>query len=305
MKSGVARAYFALDFALSGDMKLIIGNSKGEEISRSQLLSNRLIFCRQRADKVDVKKSGFTLIELLVVIAIIAILAAMLLPALSRARGQALAAACLSNLKQLDTGWHLYTVDNSDLLVPNDDIAGGAPGYSWCHGSAVFDANRTNIETGLLFPYNHSTPIYHCPADLSTIYSMTGVKLSQLRNRSYNLSQSVNGDPTPWLAVHIPSFKRFSEIRNPNPSQCLTFIDENEDTMMDPHFGMPTDFYGNTNQWWDMPSNRHGQGANLSFADGHAEHWRWSVPKIAKANPEPIQPGEQPDYDRVRSTIRQ
>ena len=72
-----------------------------------------------------------------------------------------------------------------------------------------------------------------------------------------------------------------------------------------PHFGMPTANYGNTNQWWDMPSNRHDQGANLSFADSHAEHWRWAVPKIAQINPMPVTTADRPDYDRVRAIIRQ
>ena len=257
----------------------------------------------------DVKKKGFTLIELLVVIAVIAILAAMLLPALSKAKNQALTVACLNNLKQLDTGWHLYAVDNNDLLVPNDDISGGSPGPSWCQGIGTIETNTTVIETGLLYPYNHSSATYHCPADLSTIYSLTGVKLAQLRNRSYNLCQSVNGNPTDWLSSHIPSFKKFSEIYAPSPSQCLTFIDENEDTMMDPHFGIPTDFYsaapvGVTN-WWDMPSNRHAQGANLGFADGHVEHWRWMVPKISLTNPQPLKPGEKNDYDHVRAAVKQ
>ena len=75
--------------------------------------------------------------------------------------------------------------------------------------------------------------------------------------------------------------------------------------MLDTHFGMPTANYGNTNQWWDMPSNRHGQGANLSFADSHAEHWRWAVPKIAQSNPMPVTTADRPDYDRVRAIVRQ
>ena len=251
------------------------------------------------------KKYGFTLVELLVVIAIIAILAAMLLPALSKSKSRSQSIACLNNLRQLSICWHLYAGDFNDLLVPNDNIAGGAPGPSWCQGTGILETNTTVIESGLLFRYNRSTALYRCPADVSTVVSLSGTRLSQLRNRSYNLSQSVNGDPTPWLATHIPNFKRLAEINGPNPSQCLVFIDENEDTMLDTHFGMPTANYGNTNQWWDMPSHRHGQGANLSFADSHAERWRWKVPKIPQSNPMPVTAADRPDYDRVRALIRQ
>ena len=251
------------------------------------------------------KKNGFTLMELLVVIACIAILAAMLLPALSKTKSRAQSIACLNNLRQLSTCWQLYAGDNNDLMVPNDNIAGGTPGPSWCQGTGILETNTTGIESGLLFGYNRSTALYHCPADVSTVVSLSGTKLSQLRNRSYNLSQSVNGAPTAWLATHIPNFNRVSQINGPNPSQCLVFIDENEDTMLDTHFGMPTANYGNTNQWWDMPSDRHGQGAILSFAGSHAELWRWAVPKIAQSNPMPVTTADRPDYDRVRATVRQ
>ncbi len=251
------------------------------------------------------KKNGFTLIELLVVIASIAILVAMLLPALSNSKSRTQSIVCLNNLRQLSICWQLYAGDFNDLMVPNNNIAGGAPGPSWCQGTGILETNTTVIESGLLFRYNRSAALYHCPADASTVVSLSGTRLSQLRNRSYNLSQSVNGEPTSWLATHIPSFKRFSEINGPNPSECLVFIDENEDTMLDPHFGMPTANYGNTNQWWDMPSHRHGRGANLSFADSHAELWRWKVPKIPQTNPMPVTTADRPDYDRMRALIRQ
>jgi prepilin-type processing-associated H-X9-DG protein len=167
------------------------------------------------------------------------------------------------------------------------------------------ETNTTLIESGLLFGYSRSKAVYDCPADVSTVVSLSGTKLPELRNRSYNLSQSVNGDPTAYLATHIPNFNKFSQINGPNPSQCLGFIDENEDTMLDTHFGMPTANYGDTNQWWDMPSNRHGQGANLSFADSHAELWRWTAPKIAQSNPMPVTTTDRRDYDRVRTAVRQ
>jgi len=251
------------------------------------------------------KKNGFSLVEVLVVIAVIAILAAMLLPALSTSKSRTQTIVCVNNLRQLSICWYLYAGDHHDLMVPNDNIAGGAPGPSWCQGTGILETNTTDIQSGLLFNYNRSTALYHCPTDVSRVVSLSGARLSQMRNRSYNLSQSVNGEPTDWLAMHIPNFYKISQISQPGPSQCLVFIDENEDTMLDPHFGMPTANYGNTNQWWDMPSNRHDQGANLSFADGHVEHWRWAVPKVAQFNPMPVTTADRPDYDRVRAIIRQ
>jgi prepilin-type processing-associated H-X9-DG protein len=126
------------------------------------------------------------------------------------------------------------------------------------------------------------------------------------------MSQSVNGYPEfdSFLFNNVPWFKKFTQINNPGPTQCLVFIDENENTLVDSEFGMPTECYGPTITWWDMPSNRHGQGANLSFTDGHVEHWRWLVPKISQStpgNPIPqIVPHlELPDYNRVCATVKQ
>jgi prepilin-type N-terminal cleavage/methylation domain-containing protein/prepilin-type processing-associated H-X9-DG protein len=253
---------------------------------------------------------GFTLIELLVVIAVIAILAAMLLPALARSKERAICAACNSNLKQLNVCSHLYSTDNRDFLVPNNSVLNTPMGTnydessSWSWGDTLHETNTASIERGLLFSYNTSTGIYHCPADKSTIEDANGNKLAQPRDRSYNLSQSINGDPDPSVWRYVPCFVKFANIRNPGTDRCLTFIDELEEALADAEFGMPTAVVGGLN-WWDRPANRHSQGANLAFADGHVEHWTWRVKMVFDYLPEPVRPDEMPDFLRIQSTMLQ
>lgn len=257
---------------------------------------------------------AFTLIELLVVIAIVGILAALLLPTLSKAKSKASNITCIANLKQLQVCWQMYTMDNEDRLVPNNSVTSVpgsgtalASGASWCYGSPRYDTNTANIQNGLLFPYNRAVSIYHCPADDSKVEDGSSNRLTQLRNRSYNMSQSVNGFPEydSVMRDYIPCFRKLARISNPNPAECLVFIDEHADTMYDALFGMPTDFYDGSQTWWDLPANRHSQGANLSFADGHVEHWKWSAPKIFRSWIQPVQPEEMPDWRRIKALMKQ
>jgi prepilin-type N-terminal cleavage/methylation domain-containing protein/prepilin-type processing-associated H-X9-DG protein len=265
---------------------------------------------------------AFTLIELLVVIAIIAILAALLLPVLSKAKEQGLRTDCQSNLRQLMVCWEIYPDDNAGYLAANNWIdyvgAGDNASLSWCDGNASVDTTTTNIQAGQLYPYNHNPMIYHCPSDVSTIVNPnTGVPMSQPRTRSYNMSQSVNGlgflvDPTynagEAVDVTQPCFAKLTTITNPPPSQLFVFLDENEGTLQDDQFGYPMINYG-YGEWWDMPSNRHDQGADFSFADGHVEYWHWKVPMLDTLGTGQIGQGvttaQMPDYKRVGNAMRQ
>jgi prepilin-type N-terminal cleavage/methylation domain-containing protein/prepilin-type processing-associated H-X9-DG protein len=270
----------------------------------------------------DICKEAFTLVELMVVMAIIGLLAALLLPALARAKDKARSTQCLGNLRQLTLCSHLYAGDNDDLLPPNDSVVtpDGTPngqtiasGVSWCSDHPQTDTNTVNLKRGVLFDYNRSVAIYHCPADTATLQTITGQPLTQLRQRSYNLSQSVNGysaylDNYPD-AANLPAFSKFTQIQSPSPSELFVFIDELPATQFDASFGMPPkgspDYQDWQNCWFDMPSDRHNQGGNLSFADGHVEHWHWQTAKVFTQYGQAVAAAEMPDYVRLQNAMKQ
>ncbi len=262
-------------------------------------------------------RPAFTLVELLVVIAIIALLLAILLPGLSRAKAKAYEVTCLNNLKQLQICAKLYSLDHDGVLMPNRyvyNINTKAPslGFSndltWCPGQAPFDTTTENIKRGLLFPYNESTDIYRCPSDKSRVRTPEGESLHLRRTRSYNLSQSINGTPYHDKTFFPPSFTKESEIDDPSPSELLFFVGVHEDSIFDSHFGIPprgSVFAKEPLQWWDLPADRHSQGGNFSFADGHVERWRWVRPKIfTKLGQLVRQDGELQDFLRVQRGVK-
>jgi prepilin-type N-terminal cleavage/methylation domain-containing protein/prepilin-type processing-associated H-X9-DG protein len=216
------------------------------------------------------KKRGFTLIELLVVIAIIAILAAMLLPALSKAKIKAQGTQCLNNVKQLQLAWQLYADDNNDVIAP---AAGGSPttNQSWCAGNFPADSTDLNlIKNSLLGRYTGSTAIYKCPGDTTA------------NVRSYSANCAMNGDV-------LPGFTLFNKTTSvPSSSQYFVFLDESSDSIDNAHFLINFNKNYNAATFGDSPAAYHGMSGNLSYVDGHVASKRWAAKPVSDMNPDGI-----------------
>lgn len=260
---------------------------------------------------------AFTLLELLVVIAVLGILAALLLPALGRAKAHSLATACVNNSRQLELAWRLYADDHAGQLVNNGVFNGWAvfPGYqtglpietpNWVYGTLDWSAapditNAQLIANGLLFPYTKECKLYKCPADRYVSPDQAAAGLTQ-RIRSVSMNAFLRGSAPPgqYWVPGFASYVKESDLTAPSPSQLWVFADENADTLND---GWLITAMTNPNQWDDMPGSYHHGAGSFSFADGHTELHKWrsagTCPPVAYARTAIQDPGS-PDIQWMR-----
>ena len=232
--------------------------------------------------------SGFTLIELLVVISMVAMLAALMAPALASSGTDSAAAKCLSNLRQVTAAWQMYADENRGILAYNEE--GGTP-PAWVYGVEDYSGAAFNFDTDYLLnpkyaqlgPYVKTAALFKCPSDMSLSAGASGVP----RMRSYSMSQAIgynSGGSSigqgAWLpsSIYLCYFKQ-SDFGRPSPAGLWLLVEEHPDSINDGAFAFEMPASPAATQWVDTPAKYHANACNFSFADGHAETHAWANPQ--------------------------
>jgi prepilin-type N-terminal cleavage/methylation domain-containing protein/prepilin-type processing-associated H-X9-DG protein len=233
--------------------------------------------------RIQPRRAGFTLIELMVVVAVIAVLAGLLLPALSKAQARASRIACMSNLRQFGLALQMYAGDHDDHLVPNLDGERLPLGRIWVEGwlglPGPDTTNTLYLRRSLLGPYLQDVKVWQCPS----AEPVTLGQFTQERVRTVSLNCFMG---SPIRSPAATTYRRMGDIVRPSPAEALTFVDERVETINDGSFALQWAFKEREPGTWllrDKPGVSHSRGANLAFADGHVEYRRWEDARTVSA----------------------